>query len=167
MALVDNGYKIVRKIIEQTERPRTGLTTIEISGIIFDSGAIAQFTHHFHVVFNSFLNAFRFYRFANFLKKSDLLNQVVLNLADSKLHPFISRYKNTGRINNRSINRFNCSATYRINRKDFLNVVAPENNPECYISISRKYIDSVALNPEISTVKFHFVARIQGIDQTV
>ena len=51
MAFVDEHQKLAfREIIEQRERRFAGTSAVEITAVIFDAAAIADFAHHFEIV---------------------------------------------------------------------------------------------------------------------
>ena len=63
--LVHDKQKILREVIQQTERADTGGPSVEVAGIVFDTGAIAEFSNHFHVIFYPFIQSFRFKMFTD------------------------------------------------------------------------------------------------------
>ena len=50
VGLVDDQQKIFREIVEQGVRCGTGLPAVDVPGVVFDSGAEADLTHHLYVV---------------------------------------------------------------------------------------------------------------------
>ncbi len=70
MAFIYYGYVIFRKIIEQTEWPDAGFSSVKKTGIIFNAVTITQLSDHFNIIVHSFTEPLCFYIFSSFLKYS-------------------------------------------------------------------------------------------------
>ena len=68
VAFVDHHQKVRRKVIEQTERPLTGLTAVEITRVVLNARAVSQFPNHFQIELGTFLDALRLEEAALLLK---------------------------------------------------------------------------------------------------
>ena len=80
MRFVNDHEKIVRKIIQQAKGAYSCFASVEVTGIIFDTGAVSQFADHFHVIFYSFFQTFGFQEFAGFFQESELVLKVSRNV---------------------------------------------------------------------------------------
>ena len=60
MALVDECNEILGEIVNQAERPHPFLPSVEISGIILDSGAITHFLDELEIIFHPLLQPLGF-----------------------------------------------------------------------------------------------------------
>ena len=82
MTFVDKEKIVVGKEVEQTIRSLTGLTTVEVTAVVLYARAVTQFLDHLHVVLHTFLYTLCFYRVALFLKESNLLHEIVLDVVN-------------------------------------------------------------------------------------
>ena len=63
--LVHDKQEIPREVIQQAEGANAGCPSVEVAGVIFDAGTIAEFSNHFHAIFYPFIQSFRFKMFAD------------------------------------------------------------------------------------------------------
>ncbi len=97
MALVNHCHKIVGEIIEQAERTRSREPSVEIPAVILDTGAVAHFLHHFHIIRHALIEAFCFEFLALALEILDFGAEVELNLSDSRRLALGRGHENVGR----------------------------------------------------------------------
>ena len=165
MTLVNYQQKIIRKIIEQTERTASGRTSVEIAGIILNARAITQFLNHFQIIRNPLVKPFCFVIFTLCPEITNLHFQIALNQLNSIHNTRFGGYENACRINLVTFKTFNymiINAFYGLN---FFNFVTPKNNSQYKVGISQKNIYRIAFYPEISTVQFYFIAGVEAVNE--
>ena len=74
--------------------------------------------------------------------------------------------ENTGRKDAIGIKTLHHFEIYRLNCQNLINLIAPKNDTQNEIGISKENIYCIALNPEISAIQFYLVAGIKCINQT-
>jgi len=83
MALVDTDQKILREIVDQGGRRFSGGTSGNVTRIVFDTVAIAEFLDHLHVEKGAFLDALGFdEKVASNMKKRTLVYDEMFRMAD-------------------------------------------------------------------------------------
>ena len=75
------------------------MSAVEISGIVLNSRAVAQFLDHLHIVLHTLLDALRLDSIAYALEIILLFHQVVLNHADGTFLLLLRGDEEVGRIN--------------------------------------------------------------------
>ena len=98
MAFVNESDEVILEIVNETERPLSGLPSVKISGIVLDSGAVAHLLHHFQVVFHPLLQSFSLQILSDALEILHLLHEVILNHADSLDGLLFSRHEVARRV---------------------------------------------------------------------
>ena len=84
--------------------------------------------------------------------------QILFNHLKCLIDSFFGCYKNTGGINAIGIELLQHPEINRIYSLNLIYFISPENNPQNEIRIGKKNINSIALYPEVASVKLYFVA---------
>ena len=153
VALVDDHQKIIREKIEKTEGAGTRSPAIEITGIIFDSRTISQFTDHLQVVIDTVLDSLCFGEFSRTAKEINLADQIILNLTNGRLGAILRGNENIGRIDGIMLVRLKKGPVFRIEGRNLLHFIPKELNSHRIIRVSGENIDRISLHPEIASLK--------------
>ena len=81
VALVDEGYEIIREIVNQAEGPLTGFPAVEVAGIILNPGAVPHLLDHLQIVLDPLLQALGLQSFPYLVEIFYLSFEVILDLA--------------------------------------------------------------------------------------
>ena len=124
-----------------------------------------QLFYHLQVIVDSFFYPFGFQIFPVILEKVYLLDQVILDLFNGRLHPVFRCNKNIGRIDKYLFKFFQCISINRIERGNLLNLVPPENKPIAKIMIGEKHIHVITANPERTLFEVDLIPGIHAVNQ--
>ena len=69
MAFVDKHHKILREVIEKSERRFAFLSAVEIAAVVFHAAAITDLPHHFKIVPRAGKKPLRLEQFILFFKR--------------------------------------------------------------------------------------------------
>ena len=167
MALVDEGDKILREIIDQAERPLTGLAAVQVSGVILDARTVAHLLDHLQVVFDPLLQPLGFQRLSDTFKILCLPDQVVLDQADGAHALLLGRDEVLGRIDRHLGQVFDNGAGHRLDQCDPVHLVAKKFDPDGFVRSAEEYVDRIAAHPERTALEVGFGTAVQGVDQVV
>ena len=98
MALVYYHKEILREIINKTERPATLLASVQISRIVFYTGAVTQLAYHLQIEFRALFQTFGLERLAYATEILHTLSKVYLYIPYSFFQAFLSSDEDIGRI---------------------------------------------------------------------
>ncbi len=82
VTFIDEGNEVFGKIVDKAEWPLPRFSAVEISGVIFNPGAITHFLYHFKIVFHPLFQTFCFHTLSDGFKIFHLIEKVILNAAD-------------------------------------------------------------------------------------
>ena len=88
MALVDKHQKVFGKIVEEGKTRLSGAAPVEVARIIFHARAVADFTHHFQIVFGAFFQPLRLQQLTRVLERLYFPLQILGNNAERGGKPF-------------------------------------------------------------------------------
>ena len=165
MALVDEHKEVFREEVEQTVRTLTGFAPIEIARVVLDAGAMSKLLYHLHVVLNALLDALRTNMVAHRLEEVDLLNQIVLNKAYSRLGLLLRRYEQIGGINLIVGKLGNALERNAVNLLNAVYLVVPPCYAQHVVAVSHEHVYRVALHAESATREVDVVAQIERVDE--
>ena len=114
MALVDECNEILGEIVNQAERPHPFLPSVEIPGIILDSGAITHFLDELEIIFHPLLQSLSLQCLTYGIEIFHLGAHIILNLADGLGTPLFSGHEITGRIDGNLIQGIDESTCNRV-----------------------------------------------------
>ncbi len=76
MRFIDKQQKILRKIIQKRRRRLPAFTVIQVSGIIFNAIAIAQFLHHFQIKLGTLFEPLRLNKPVGFFQLNEPVHKL-------------------------------------------------------------------------------------------
>ena len=126
---------------------------------------MTQLCHHLHVVFHSFFNTLSFNTITQFVKKINLLYQVVLNTTYGPFGLVFRCYKKVGRINFIFVETSQSMISKTVNFFDTINFVIPPSDTQHIVTIGHSHIHGIALYTKISTLRVDIVSHIERIYQ--
>src|SRR5690554_1641965 len=126
MALINHGEVIFREEVQQAERPRTGLATVEVTRVVLNAGTVTDLLDHLQVVGHPFIKSFCLVWLANLLKKIHLLAQINLYLIYGTVDPLLRSYEEVGREDSVVVQPLHGDTSERVYRFDALDLVTPE-----------------------------------------
>ena len=167
MALVDECYEILRKIVDEAERAHPFAPAVEISGIVLDTRAVAHLLYHFQVVFHPLLQSLRLQRLSDFLEIFTLPCEVVLDLADGLGRALARGHEIVGRIYGHLVKRvYECSC-HRVYDGYAVHLVPEKLDSDRIFSISDADVHGVPADSECPSLEICFSAGIKSINELV
>src|SRR5690606_27228979 len=103
--------------------------------------------------------------FSDLPKIRNLLHQIILDLMYGAFQHIRRGNEHVGRINIQALILLQYLIGCGIKSFYLFNIIPEEMNSESYISIRRKYINCISLDPEITSRKFHFSSGIKALYQ--
>ena len=165
MRFVDHGDEIFLEEIQQTVRTRAGSASREVTGIVFNSGTIPDFAHHFHVVVHALEQTLRFHEFI-----------LILQFLDAHFHFREDRRRCRVQFLLRHYEKF-CGKDkgFRelgehfpgqyLTPGDGFDGVAPELNAGELLFLGKEDVDAVAAHAELGFFRGHVVADVLDRDE--
>ena len=98
MTFIDEKEIIVREEVEQTVGPFACFATVEVTAVVLDARAMAQFLDHLHIIFYALLNTLGLDAVALFLEESNLLYEVILNIMDGDVGLLLRGHEEIGGV---------------------------------------------------------------------
>ena len=126
---------------------------------------MADLAHHLDIVGHSFIQSFSLKRTVLLLEKANLFAEIKLDLRQTRSHALRRRDEYIRRENPESLVTAQCDIICRIERRDRLDLIAPEHNPHHDLLICQINIDRVPLHTEIPATEIDLIARIERIDK--
>ena len=165
MTFIDERHEILRKIVQQTERSAPRLPSVEITRIIFDARAIAEFIHHFYVELHSLFQSLRLERPPLGDEKVVTDDHVVLNVSNRLLHAILGRHEDVRRIDSDLLRRVYHYPVDWVEHFYLFQLLAPENKSTGIVAVSHVNVHRIAQHPERPALELGLVARVQRIDE--
>ena len=82
VAFVDYEEEVFWEVVEEAVGSFAWGSSVEVSGVVFDAGAVAEFFDHFDVVGDALFESFGFGEFAYGLEVGGFADEVVLDVSD-------------------------------------------------------------------------------------
>ncbi len=166
MGLIDHDHQIVREIIHQGFRCRSGRPHSQMTGIILDSAAKAGFTKHFNIEIRSLRNSLCLKQLVLTLEIAHPLFQFLFDIL-RRPHDLFLGNNIVGCRKNGYMLKFAFYGTGQdIDLTDPVNLISEKFDPHRQIRfVCRNDLDRVSPDPEASPLKIHFVSGILNIDQ--
>ena len=168
MGFVDKQQKILREIVEQCKRRRTGFAPGHDSRIVLDSLAKSRFAKHLYIIFRALLYALSFEQLALTLKLSDALGHLIIYLFDRALHLFL-RNDIVGRgiycdMGQHALD-LTCQGVYL---RYAVNFVAEKFNSDCvFARLRREYLKHISANTKLVSDEIYIIALILYFNELV
>ena len=152
MALINHHKEVVREEVEQAIWAFARGSAVKIAGIVLDAGTVTKFLNHFKVVLHTFLNALGFQFVTDALEVIYLCNEVILNGIYRRFLLLKNKKKKIGRINLVFVKGFQMMIGGCLKLGNVINLIIPEGDTQDAVGVCHGNVNSVALNPELSTV---------------
>ena len=167
MALVHEGYEIVREIVQQAEGALAGLTAVEIAAVVLYPWAVAHLLDHLEVVFHPLFQALGLEPPALLLEPLHLLHEVVLDVGDGGDAAFPGGHEVVGRADADLIELFQVGTGDRVDEAERIHLVSEEFYPHRLVGTAEEDVHDVAVHPEGSAVEIGFRAAVESIHELV
>ena len=166
MALVDEHEEILGKVVQKRQGRGAHRPAGDDSGIVLNTGAVAQLPHHLHVVFRPLLDALGFHRFLLLLEEPHLLPHLFLDLFHRPVHLLLGGDVVAGGVDGHMIQNPGGRAGEGLDLGDALHLVPPELNADGVVfGVDRVDVDGIAPDPEGVALKGNVVALVADLDQ--
>ncbi len=165
MAFVDDGEIIFREIVEEAERPHSGLAAVEISGIVLDARAITDFLDHLHIICHALFKPLCLQRLALAAESFNLLAQVKLNLGHGALLARGRGDEDVGGIYLEGVMLAERTEIFGMMGRYGFDFIAPEYNPQHDFLVGEADVYRVAFNSESASFGLHFIAGVKRVDE--
>ena len=167
VAFVDDHEVIFREIIEQTERPLSRLTSVEVTRVILNARAEAELLHHFNIIYHAFFHAFGFNELALLFEGLHLLHHVLLYFPDGLRHGFATGYKQICRVNGNHFEVHYLLAGVDMNRMNRFDFVSEKRKAHRIIGISQIHIHIITLNTKSSACEIGARSAVEAFHQAM
>ena len=167
VALIYEGYEIVREIVYKAERPLARLAAVKVAGIVLDPRAVAHFLNHLKVVLNPLLKALGLQAFAYALEVFHLLNKVVLDLEDGPVSLLARGDKVLGGVDGDLGQMLVCCARNRVNQGNIFYFVAEELNAYGLVRSAQEYIYYISAHAKGAALEVGLSTAVQTLDQKI
>ena len=166
MGFIHDHEEILGKIIEQRKRRLPGLAAVKITGVVFNSLAIADLAHHFDVIQRALLDALRLKQLVLRLELLHALPKVLFDLADRALQLFPAGGIMGGREHRNMLALKQDLPGERIHLGDTFDLVPEEFHTQRLIRpVDGENIQHIALRAEGAARKVDLIALILNIHQ--
>ena len=166
MALINDGQKVAREVVQKRVGRIPRLAAIKVAGIVFDPLAIADLPHHLDIVAGALRDALGFQEAVVRLELFNTLLQVLLDFPDMFLHMRRIRCVMRCREKGCVLQRRQCVAADRLDDGDPFNLVSEEFHADRLLVLARgNDLDHVAPDAEGTAVKIRIVALVLDVNQ--
>ena len=167
MALIDECYEVLGEIVYEAEGPLSCAPPVEVSGIILDAGAVAQFLDHLHIVLDPLLEAVGLVLLSDGTEILALLHHVVLDHAYRMGGALLGGDEDVGRVDGYFLQALYAHAADRVDDFDLFNGISEKYNPAAAVHICQVDVYRIALYPECPALEIGVAAVVEGIDEAV
>ena len=153
VALVDDEEEVIREVVEETEGALTRLATIEVTGVVLDTRAVAQLADHLQIIGRALVEALGFEGTALVLQLLYTLTEVDVDLPDGGVDLLLRRDEEVGGVDDESCHRPVFSTALWVEGGDALDLVVPEGHAVRHTveAFDRgEDIDGIALDTEVA-----------------
>ncbi len=162
--LVDHQQEVLSKIVQQTVRCGAGLASIDMPGVVLDSGAGADLTHHLEVITGTHPQPLRFQQLAAGFQFGQPQSQLGLNIVDRPLHALraghvVRRWEDVDLAvlaKHFTTDRLQCGKR--------LDLIAKELHPDGMLFIHREDLNGVTAYPESTAGASQIIAGVLNVD---
>ena len=160
MAFVDEGDEVLREVVNQAERPLSGLAAVQVAGIVLDAGAVAHLLDHLEVIFHALFQTLGLQILADALEEGRLADQVVLDEADRPHALFLGRDEVLGGVDRNLGQVFQDGACDRFDQGDPVHFITEEFDADRLVRAAKEDIDCIAPHPEGAALEVGFGAAV-------
>ena len=165
VAFIQNGQKIIRKKINQRKGFFSRFSSGKYAGIIFDSGTIPKFNHHFDIKICTLLQTLGFQEFVIVSQLIQSLGQFNTNFLNDPQSRFLIGYKMLGRKNSCRLQGLPYLSGKMIELGNGFHIRTKEFNADTGIFICRKHFNHIPADTDIAPFQHLIIAGIMNIDQ--
>ena len=167
MALVDDQQVVFRKVVQQAEGARPLLPSVQITGIVFDAGTVAELLYHLQVILHALFDTLCLHHPARLLEEADSFAEVELYLLDGPVGAFPRRHEHVGGKYRHRVESFKYLSACRVDACDLFHFVVEHRDAVNRIAVCRHDVDDLAVHPEGTALEFRLGAGIEGIHKSV
>ena len=167
MALIHKQQEIVREEVQQRHGCRAGRPLGNDAGVVLNTGAVAQFRHHLHVIFGSLADALCLHQLIVFGKILNLLLQFRPDLAQRPIHFVLGGDIMAGRIDGNMVQDPVHIAGQGVEIADAVDLISKEFHTDGVVFIvSGIDLHRVAPDTEVVALKGNVIALIANFHKT-
>ena len=165
MRLVDHQQEVLGEVVQQGRRRRTGLAAVDMAGIVLDTGAEADLTHHLDVVVGTHPQPLRLQQLALPFEFGQPLGQLLLDGRDGRRHPLGAGDVVGGREDPQRVHLADHIAGQRMQVVERLDLVTEVLDANGQFLIGRDDLDGVAADPKRAAGERHVVTAVLDVDE--
>ncbi len=163
VAFVDYEEEVFWEVVEEAVGSLSGVSSVEVSGVVFDAWAVAEFFDHFDVVGDSLFEAFGFGGFADGMEVVGFADEVVLDVADGVVDFVFWGYEEVGGEYCGVLLFGDGGGCEWVDGFDGFDLVAEEEESEGEVFVGDVDVDGVAFDAEVASFEVDFVAGVEGV----
>ena len=167
MALVDDAQEIVREIVDERVRGLSGLTSVEMPGVVLDAAAKSHGLQHLKIIVHAHLQPLGLKQLALLLELLQALAQLLLDGFDGVLHLRARRYVMGGRPNGKGLIGLQNLACYVVDLGNLFYLITPELHANRVIRIRREDVQVVPPYTERAALQLVVVAIVLDVDKVM
>ena len=166
MGLVNHQQKILGKIINQSKGRLPRLTSCQMPGIVFDTGAIPHFIHHFQIIIGALLQALGLQNLEIMIEIIQSLSQLYANISHSPLQILPTSYIVRGRKDGHMVALSQHLTREHIKLKDAIHLVIKHFNAHGLFTIGRRNnLNDISPHPKGAALKIDIIAVVLNLYQ--
>ena len=148
MRLVDHQQEVLGEVVQQRRRGRSGLTAVDVAGVVLDTGAEPDLTHHLDVVVGAHPKPLRLQQFALAFQFGEALGEFLLDGRDGRCHPLRACDIVRGREDPQRVHLAHHVPGQRVQVIERLDLVAEVFDADGEFLVRRDDLDGVTAHPE-------------------
>ena len=158
MALVDDSKEILGEIVEKAEWTHARLAAVEVSGIVFDTTAMAYLAYHLNVVGGTLVKSCGLDLLGLATEELHLFAKVDLHFGDSLPYSFTRGNKDVGGEYLELVMLAERCSRLGMDGVDSLDLIAPEHYTQSDFLVCQTDVDRVAFDAEIASAEVNLIA---------
>ena len=165
MRFIDDGYEIIREVINERVRSLSRLSQAQIKRVIFNTGTPAEFTQHFQVKERPLFNSVGFENLSFFLEMSGARFQLFFDATHGIIKNFFRSGEKSAGIDYNSIQGVQLFSKERIEGRDIRDPTILQLDSVSIILVGREDVNDIASNPKGSSLEIRLFACVLDVDQ--
>ena len=166
MAFVDNHQRMRRQVVDQGRRRITGIATGQMTTVVFNAFAKADFIEHLQIKTCALLDTLCFYQLVLGQKKTHPLAQFLLDGFHGAYGRFARCHIMTGREDTEIMNLVKNLTGQRIEQLDAIDFIIEQTDAyRGFAVLGREYINNIATHPKTAATEIKVVAVILHVDE--
>ena len=164
MAFVDHQQEIVGEIVNQAEWSRPRCTSVEVTAVVLDAGAVAQLLYHLQVVVYAFFQPLGLKVLVDADKVVAAFEHVALYLSQGAGHALLVGEEVGGGVDDHLVEAFKPLAADGVETFESLDLVVPERDAVAEVGKRGVDVHRVALDAEAAVGELDFIADILAFE---